>query len=149
MICTAVVPRVSETDGAGHINNTVAPIWFEAGRREIFRVLTPDLSFSDWRVALVNMSVDYYDQLYFAEEAEVRTWIERIGTKSFTLYEEIWQSERRCVTGMATYVCYDYRVGASIPIPTSCRTAFRAHFKQAVGASGLETAGDGATNGGI
>ena len=58
MIETPIIPRVSETDGAGHINNTVIPIWFEGGRTEIFRLLTPDLQFRNWRVALVNMNVD-------------------------------------------------------------------------------------------
>ena len=27
MFTTPIVPRVSETDGAGHINNTVTPVW--------------------------------------------------------------------------------------------------------------------------
>ena len=63
MIRTEIIPRVSETDGAGHINNVFVPVWFEAGRREIFRVLTPDLSFANWRAVLVNMNVDYEDQI--------------------------------------------------------------------------------------
>ena len=44
MFTTPITPRASETDGAGHINNTVVPVWFEAGRREIFRIFTPDLT---------------------------------------------------------------------------------------------------------
>ena len=80
MIETPVIPRVSETDGAGHINNTVIPIWFEGGRTEIFRLLTPDLQFQNWRVALVNMNVDYMAQTYFQEEALVRTWVDKVGT---------------------------------------------------------------------
>ncbi|MEC8369292.1 MAG: acyl-CoA thioesterase, partial [Pseudomonadota bacterium] len=39
MIETPIIPRVSETDGAGHIANTVIPIWFEGGWTEISRVL--------------------------------------------------------------------------------------------------------------
>ena len=58
MIRTAIAPRVSETDSAGHINNCFVPIWLEAGRREIFRILTPDLRFANWRVALVNTNID-------------------------------------------------------------------------------------------
>ena len=67
MFETPITPRVSETDGVGHVNNVFVPIWFEAGRREIFRILTPDLSFGRWRVALVNMNVDYLDQIFFQE----------------------------------------------------------------------------------
>lgn len=46
MFTTTITPRVSETDGVGHINNTTVPVWFEAGRHEIFKLFTPDLSFS-------------------------------------------------------------------------------------------------------
>ena len=52
MIVTTITPRVSETDGAGHINNTAIPVWLEAGRREIFALFTPDLGFEHWGVAL-------------------------------------------------------------------------------------------------
>jgi len=111
MFETPITPRVSETDGAGHVNNVFVPVRFEAGRREIFRILTPDLAFARWRLVLVNMNVDYLDQIYFHETALVQTWVERIGTKSFTLYEEVWQGERFCAKGTATYVYFNYEAG--------------------------------------
>ena len=96
MFRTPIVPRTSETDGAGHINNCFVPVWFEAGRREIFRILTPNLDFANWRVILVNTNIDYTDQIYYAHEAEVLTWVEHIGGKSFRLYEEVHQTGRVC-----------------------------------------------------
>lgn len=131
MFETPITPRVSETDGVGHVNNVFVPIWFEAGRREIFRILTPDLSFDRWRVALVNMNVDYLDQIFFQEEALVRTWVDRIGNKSFTLIEEVWQGERHCANGTATYVYFNYETGLSEPVPLDCRQALEAHRRQA------------------
>lgn len=128
---TPITPRVSETDGAGHINNTVIPIWLEAGRREVFRILTPDLSFARWRVALVNMNVDYLAQTYFQEEALVKTWVDRIGTKSFTMYEELWQGGRLTARGTVTYVHYDYDKGRSEAIPAEVRAALEAHLRPA------------------
>ena len=125
MIVTSIVPRVSETDGAGHVNNCFVPVWFEAGRREIFRLLTPDLAFARWRVALVNMTVDYEAQLYYQDDVEVRTWIERVGTKSFTVAEEVWQSGRRRARGTATYVYFDYDAQASEPIPDNVADSLR------------------------
>ena len=123
MIETPIIPRVSETDGAGHINNTVIPIWFEGGRTEIFRVLTPDLDFKNWRVALVNMNVDYLAQTYFQDPAVVRTWVDKVGTKSFTLYEELWQGERLCAKGTATYVYFNYDDQEAKPVPENVRAA--------------------------
>ena len=129
MIETTIIPRVSETDGAGHINNTVIPIWFEGGRTEIFRVLTPDLDFKNWRVALVNMNVDYLAQTYFQDPAVVRTWVDKVGTKSFTLYEELWQGARLCAKGTATYVYFNYDDQEAKPVPENVRVALLTHSR--------------------
>ena len=129
MIETPIIPRVSETDGAGHINNTVIPIWFEGGRTEIFRVLTPDLDFKNWRVALVNMNIDYLAQTYFQDPAVVRTWVDKVGTKSFTLYEELWQGARLCAKGTATYVYFNYDDQEAKPVPENVRAALLVHSR--------------------
>ena len=129
MIETSIIPRVSETDGAGHINNTVIPIWFEGGRTEIFRVLTPDLDFKNWRVALVNMNIDYLAQTYFQDPAVVRTWVDKVGTKSFTLYEELWQGARLCAKGSATYVYFNYDDQEAKPVPENVRAALLVHSR--------------------
>ncbi|MDP7390646.1 MAG: thioesterase family protein [Alphaproteobacteria bacterium] len=129
MIETPIIPRVSETDGAGHINNTVIQIWFEGGRTEIFRVLTPDLDFKNWRVALVNMNIDYLAQTYFQDPAVVRTWVDKVGTKSFTLYEELWQGARLCAKGTATYVYFNYDDQEAKPVPENVRVALLTHSR--------------------
>ena len=77
MIDTIITPRVSETDGVGHINNVFVPIWFEAGRRKIFSIFSPDLSFKKWKLALVNINVDYTDQLFLKDDVYIKTWIEK------------------------------------------------------------------------
>ncbi len=127
MFTTRITPRVSETDGARHINNTVVPVWLEAGRKEVFRLLSPDLAFDNWHVALVNTNVDYLAQIFWQHDVEVRTWVERVGTKSFTLYEEIWQRESLCVRATVTYVYFDYRAGQSLPVPDDVRAQLLAH----------------------
>ena len=109
MIDTIITPRVSETDGVGHINNVFVPIWFEAGRRKIFSIFSPDLSFKKWKLALVNINVDYTDQLFLKDDVYIKTWIEKIGKTSFQIGEEIEQTGRICAKGTATYVNYNFR----------------------------------------
>ena len=121
MIFTKIVPRVSETDGVGHINNVFVPIWFEAGRREIFRIFSPKLDFINWKLALVKVTVEYVDQLYLAEDVEVKTGIEKVGTSSFTIKEEIHQTNRICAKGQAIYVNYNFRDKKSEPISNEVR----------------------------
>ena len=121
MILTGIVPRVSETDGVGHINNVFVPIWFEAGRREIFRIFSPDLDFVNWKLALVKVTVEYVDQLYFAENVEIRTGIQKIGNSSFTIKEEIYQTNRLCAKGEAVYVNYNFKEKKSVAISNEIR----------------------------
>ena len=108
MIVTHITPRVSETDGVGHINNVFIPIWFEAGRREIFRIFSPKLDFKKWKLALVKVEVEYVDQIYLAHNVEIRTGIEKIGNSSFTIKEEIHQTGRLCSKGKSIYVNYNF-----------------------------------------
>ena len=121
MIFTNIVPRVSETDGVGHINNVFVPIWFEAGRREIFRIFSPNLDFVNWKLALVIVTIEYVDQLYLAENVEIRTGIEKIGNSSFTIKEEIHQTDRLCAKGEAIYVNYNFNEKKSETISNEIR----------------------------
>lgn len=128
MFVTTITPRVSETDGAGHINNTTVPVWFEAGRHEIFRLFTPDFSFHNWKMVIVKMQVDYVRQIYYGRDAEVRTWIQKIGTKSLVIYEEIHQDGEVCAKGSSTYVNFNFDKQTSEPIPEHIREQLLRHL---------------------
>ncbi|WP_409304568.1 acyl-CoA thioesterase [Peribacillus sp. SCS-155] len=130
MYVTKIEPRVSETDGAGHINNTTIPIWFEAGRNEIFRLFTPDLSFKNWKLVLANMNVDFVRELYYGKEVKIHTWIGRIGNSSFVVKEEIYQEDMLCARGTATYVNYDLKRKQSQPIPDEIRDILQTHMME-------------------
>lgn len=107
MFKTIIEPRVSETDGVGHINNTTIPIWFEAGRNQLFKLFTPDSTFENWKMIILNMNVDFVHQIYFGQNVEVYTWIKKIGNSSLELYEEIHQNGRICAKGTAVYVNFN------------------------------------------
>ncbi|MGP4108682.1 acyl-CoA thioesterase [Virgibacillus sp. L01] len=128
MYQTVIEPRVSETDGVGHINNTVVPVWLEAARNDLFRLFMPDLSFDDWKMIILNMNVDYVGQVYFGIDVTVCTWVKRIGNTSLQLYEEIWQDGRLCVKGTVTYVNYDLKKQKSEPIPDLVRKELGSHL---------------------
>ena len=127
MIVTYLTPRVSETDGVGHINNVFIPIWFEAGRREIFRIFSPRLDFKNWRLALVKVEVEYVDQIYLANDVEIRTGVEKIGNSSFTIKEEIQQTDRLCAKGKCIYVNYNFNTKKSEIIPETIRKKLETH----------------------
>jgi acyl-CoA thioester hydrolase len=106
-------------DILGHINNTVPAIWFELARNPIMRLFDPELTLSKKTFPLIMAHTDYdfVDQMYFRYEVEIKSWISRIGTKSFTIYHEAWQQGRLCVKGNAVIVHYDFNIEQSTPIP--------------------------------
>lgn len=130
MFRTIIRPRVSETDGVGHINNTTIPVWFEAGREGIFKIFMPELSFANWKAILVNMNVDFVSETYFGQDVEVRTWINRLGNTSYIIEEELYQGERLCAKGTATYVNFNQETHKPEPIPPEIREQLSAHRKE-------------------
>ena len=128
MFTTVIVPRVSETDGVGHINNTTIPVWFEAEREEIFKMFTPDLSFKNWRMVIIHMEVDYVNQIYYGSEVTVYTGIERIGNTSLTICEEIHQNGRLCAKGRSVYVNFNFETQRPEPIPDEIRKKLNEHL---------------------
>ena len=131
MFCTSVTPRFGDMDILGHINNTVPVVWFELARNPIFKLFDPGLKLSRTSFSLImaHTDYDYVDQLYFHSDVELRTWISRIGTKSFTAYHEAWQTGRLCVTGSAVMVHYDFNTEHSTPLPAAMKEALSRHLK--------------------
>ncbi len=128
MFKTTIEPRVSETDGVGHINNTTIPVWFEAGRNPLFKLFTPDDSFENWKMIILNMNVEYVSQIYFGTSVTICNWVSKIGNSSLQLYEEIWQQERLCAKGTATYVNFNLATQKSEPIPEAIKVELNQHL---------------------
>jgi acyl-CoA thioester hydrolase len=131
MFTTTVSPRFGDVDGLGHINNTVLAIWFELGRNPLFRFFEPNLNLSHetWPLIMAHTDYDFVDELFFQYDVEIRTFIDRIGNKSFTAYHEAWQEGRLCVKGKAVIVHYDFRKKQSTPIPEDKRKLLEAHLR--------------------
>ena len=121
MFETTIIPRVSETNGAGHIDNTTIPVWFEVGRRACFERLHPDMDLSNWHWAVVNFTVAFAGEMFLKDPVTIKTQIAKVGGKSLTFHEEIWQSGRRTATGEAVFVYFDYGTRKSAPIPEAIR----------------------------
>ncbi len=128
MYKTTIEPRVSETDGVGHINNTTIPVWFEAGRNQLFKLFIPDDSFSNWKMIIINMNVEFVKQIYFGRNVEVFTWVKRIGNSSLELYEEIHQDQTLCAIGKTVYVNFNHDSQKSEPISDKIRLELQNHI---------------------
>jgi len=114
MLIESIQPRFNETDALGHINNTVVAAWFEGARDPVFRLFTPDLNPAQWRLILAKFSVEFHAELFYGSPVEIQTTVSRVGSSSFDVTQEAWQQGKRCASGVAVLVQYDFNSKSSV-----------------------------------
>lgn len=132
MFHEVIKPRIGETDALGHINNTVIPQWFEGARNPVFKLLNPDsnLNLNQWNFTLAKTTIDFHMPLKFGIDIEIKTYINRVGNSSLDIYQEVWQQNKKYVSGTAIMVHFDYKKRKSIPIPDSLKQKIHMHFSR-------------------
>jgi acyl-CoA thioester hydrolase len=130
MFSLTISPRFGDTDALGHINNTVLALWFETARNPLFRMFSPDLTLSPetWPLIMAHTDYDFVGELKFQHDVEIRSWVVRIGSKSFTVYHEAWQRGQLRAKGNAVIVHYDFNTRRSTPIPEDKRRLLAEHL---------------------
>ncbi|WP_340680949.1 thioesterase family protein [Paraglaciecola sp.] len=119
--------RFCETDGLAHVSNTVLVQWFESAREPIFRMFTPKLDLNNWPLILASYKVDFLKQIFYGQDVEVRSFISRIGNSAFDVYQEVWQNQQKCATGLTTLVNFDYELQKAKPISDEIKTLLLSH----------------------
>lgn len=120
--------RFYETDALAHVSNTVIAGWFETAREPIFRLFTPELDLHNWPLILASLKVDFIKQIYYGHEVEIRTFISRIGTSSFDVYQEVWQQGDKCASGTCAMVHFSYTSQSAVPIEGRLREQLAEHL---------------------
>jgi len=128
MFTQEIVPRFSDTDALGHINNTMVPVWFEGARDPIFKLFMPELNLQEWQLILAKIDVSYLGQMFYGQPIEVRTYISRIGGASFDVYQELWQKGVKCASGTAVMVHFCFQTQSSVKITEKIKTELEQHF---------------------
>ena len=130
MFKTKVTPSFGNIDGMKHVNNNRILEWFELGGLDIYRYFTPDLDldFENWKLIMVRKEADFVGQLRFGEDVEIRTYLLKIGNSSFTVGNEVWQSNELKAKGKTVIVHFDYVTQKSVPIPDDVRKKLEEHL---------------------
>lgn len=119
---TIIEPRFSETDGLGHIGNTVVPIWFEYARTSAFIQFKITDNFMDFPALVVHINVDYIAQIYVESPVEITTQIARFGNTSMTFTQLATQKGKTVAQGECVLVLFDKESQSAKPIPAGLRT---------------------------
>ncbi|OEH91908.1 acyl-CoA thioesterase [Bacillus solimangrovi] len=112
--------RFSETDMFGHLNNTVAFVYFEQARVSFFG----ELGFmSDWLkknsetiIVTADLQCDFMQQIYFGDTLEVYVKVAHFGNTSADLHYMAKTTDGRvCLTGRGRIVHISKKLGKPSP----------------------------------
>lgn len=127
--------RFGETDLLGHVNNASYFSYLEQGRVELFKALSNggDYSYDKWEFTLATIKCDFLAQTYFDQDLTVVTKISRIGNKSFTLDQPIYdrKTETLVARGESVIVYFDFEEQISKPIPDALHAMLNLYLESA------------------
>jgi acyl-CoA thioester hydrolase len=114
--------RWSDPDSLGHVNHARALSLFEDARLAMAGGL-PGRG-----MILARLEVDYLRQLYYrvGERLGVSSWVTRLGTRSFTVRQELVQDGQVVIRVDCVLVTFDFEADASRPLDEQ----ERAHWSQ-------------------
>lgn len=124
-----ISPRFSEVDVLGHVTNSAVPVWFEEGRRSIFRHFSSTENMSDLSLILRRYEIDFVHQIQASHDVLVDTEIEKIGNSSITIAQTASQKEQIVATGACIMVHFDFSNNASIEISKAKKLELSPLFK--------------------
>lgn len=80
---------------------------------------------------MARMEVDYRAELFYGHDIELRTYLTRLGTSSFTVTQEARQHGTLTNVGHTILVQYDHQEKRAVPIEGDLRDALSAHLHSA------------------
>lgn len=124
--------RFGETDALGHINNTSYFIYLEDARIRFFEKLGFTMQLNDWKFILASTKCDFVSQGYFDQILTVKTYVSRIGTKSFQLEHDIVcaRTNQLIAKGTAIIVYFDFEIQHSKELPELLKEELQSYVLQ-------------------
>ncbi len=125
---TTVEIRFADIDAMGHVNNAVYFSYFEQARMAYFKERVARIW--DWNedgVIVARNEIDYVFPVFLNDRMFIRLWVERVGSKSFTVCYRVVVGERLCATGKSVLVCFNHKNKSTQVLPEAWRTVFLAN----------------------
>ena len=132
VVDTKIQMRFADVDMLGHVNNVNQQHYFDVGKSDFFhQVLGLEPYWREEGLITVATNTSFVRQIRMNEPIVVRSRVREIGYKSFSLIQQIINSETQELKtdSVVTMVCFDFVAQQSIPIPEHWRKALEEALK--------------------
>lgn len=119
--------RFNDVDALGHVNNSVYFSFYDLGKTTYFQAVHPaEAVMQKTSVVLAHAEVDFLVPIHPDEQIAVQTAVTKVGHKSFTLVQQVINSDTRQVKCFCTsvVVAFDVATEQAVPVPESWVQAF-------------------------
>ncbi|WP_054710488.1 thioesterase family protein [Bacillus sp. JCM 19041] len=115
--------RFSETDAFGHVNNTVAFVYFEQARLDYFKQLG---MMEQWlegeeqsMIVTADLQCNYFNQIKYGDSLRIGVKVDKIGRSSIDMHYIAKKEDQICLTGRGVMVQVDSKTGKAVPFQAS------------------------------
>ena len=115
--------RFNDTDRLGHVNNAVFAVMLEQGRTELATACRLPVGTGGQALVIVRLELDFVHELNWPGEVRIETEVARIGNRSFTLRQRLFQGEALCGRGQTVLVVMDRAAARAVPLSAEQRAS--------------------------
>jgi len=126
---TPVTLRFRDLDLLGHVNNVNLAGWLEDGRVALelpIQPLTPD--FPGPVIVLVDLHIQYLEEVHWGDEVKVGTRVQRIGNTSAVIGQAVFANGVCAAIAEAVEVAIDSTSRKPVAWPAEFRALFERHL---------------------
>lgn len=125
-----ITVRFGETDALGHVNNTSYFIYMEEARTRFFEAIGYAMDINRGNFIVASATCDFINQGYFNQVLKIKSYVSKIGTKSFQLDHEMYcmKTSKLIAKGNAAIVFFNFDKQQSEPFPDSLKTKLERFF---------------------
>jgi acyl-CoA thioester hydrolase len=113
--------RYTDIDPLWHVNNVAIAGLFETARYDYLDNHVGRMKVEGWSFMIVNLTLDYRGQVHYPGRTKCGSRLARIGEKSVSVIQGLFQEERCAATALITFGSVDLETGRSVPVPGSVR----------------------------
>ncbi len=117
-----VVPmqvRFNDVDKFGHVNNTIYFQFYDTAKTAYLYDVCHGVDWTKKAIIVVHIDADFVAQVKGDSNIAVSTCVSKLGNKSLSLYQEVFDVDTQEVKSRcnSVMVAYDLEMQATIPLP--------------------------------